>query len=67
MPEPHQSNRETCGSELARESGVSDNINVDCYAVFASKLAPTGVSFDWRVSGTGALKKVLQMLTVYHL
>ena len=67
MPEPHQSSRETCGSELARESGMSDNINVDCYAVFASKLAPTGGSFDWRGSGTGALKKVLQMLTVYHL
>ncbi|SFB33185.1 hypothetical protein SAMN03159488_03079 [Pseudomonas sp. NFIX10] len=46
MPEPRQSSRETCGSELARESGVTDNINVDCYAVFASKLAPTGISFD---------------------
>jgi len=57
MPEPLQSSRETCGSELARESGVPDNINVDCYAVFASKLAPTGISFDWQVSGTGALKR----------
>ncbi|MGX1171694.1 hypothetical protein AB7M32_000419 [Pseudomonas sp. R151218B TE3479] len=46
MPEPRQSSRETCGSELARESGVPDNIDVDCYAVFASKLAPTGGSFD---------------------
>ncbi|MNR58717.1 hypothetical protein D3C85_1797850 [compost metagenome] len=33
--------REACRSELARESGVSSNINVDCDAVFASKLAPT--------------------------
>ncbi len=57
MPEPLQSSRETCGSEFARESGVPDNINVDCYAVFASKLAPTGISFDWQVSGAGALKR----------
>lgn len=46
MPEPRQSSRETCGSELARENRVADNINVDCYAVFASKLAPSGISFD---------------------
>ncbi len=30
-----------CGSELARESGLSFNINVDWSAAFASKLAPT--------------------------
>ncbi|RON19259.1 hypothetical protein BK662_03190 [Pseudomonas frederiksbergensis] len=30
-----------CGSGLARESGVSGNINVGCVAAFASKPAPT--------------------------
>jgi hypothetical protein len=28
----------TCGSEPARENGMSGNIDVDCYAAFASKL-----------------------------
>ena len=37
-----QLSRATCGSGLARESGVSGDINVDCTAVFASKPAPTG-------------------------
>ncbi|HWT67949.1 MAG TPA: hypothetical protein VN214_02425 [Pseudomonas sp.] len=32
-----------CGSGLARESGRSVDINVECAAVFASKPAPTGV------------------------
>ncbi|PPK39674.1 hypothetical protein CD175_09320 [Pseudomonas laurylsulfatiphila] len=31
-----------CGSEPARESGVSVAILGDCQAVFASRLAPTG-------------------------
>jgi hypothetical protein len=30
-----------CGSELARDSGVSDNKNVECQTAIASKLAPT--------------------------
>ncbi|NTZ94911.1 hypothetical protein FCH79_06185 [Pseudomonas koreensis] len=34
-----------CGSELARESGISGNIRVECYKAFASKLAPTGIGF----------------------
>jgi hypothetical protein len=34
-----------CGSEPARESGGSVDINVECQSVFASKLAPTG--FAW--------------------
>ena len=34
----------SCGSELARDSGVSANINVECGAVIASKLAPTGIA-----------------------
>ena len=33
-----------CESGLARESGVSGDINIDCAAVFASKPAPTGFS-----------------------
>jgi hypothetical protein len=32
-----------CGSEPARESGLSGDDNVDCAAAFASKLAPTGI------------------------
>ncbi|MCY1263957.1 hypothetical protein PSJE_21710 [Pseudomonas jessenii] len=35
---------QTCGSELARDSGGSVNINVECIAAIASKLAPTGVT-----------------------
>jgi len=34
---------QTCGSELARDSGGSANINAECIAAIASKLAPTGV------------------------
>jgi hypothetical protein len=32
----------TCGSELAHDEGVSVDINIDCDAAIASKLAPTG-------------------------
>jgi hypothetical protein len=39
VPDVMQSN---CGSELARESGVSVGKGVEGEAVFASKLAPTG-------------------------
>jgi len=35
-------NTEHCGSELARESGGSAGKDVECAAVFASRLAPTG-------------------------
>jgi hypothetical protein len=34
--------RRPCRSELARESGVSVNIDVESDGPFASKLAPTG-------------------------
>ncbi|MCP1497377.1 hypothetical protein J2Y86_002084 [Pseudomonas migulae] len=37
----YQANPETCGSGLARESGVSVDIKVDWSTAFASKLAPT--------------------------
>ncbi|MGP6460025.1 hypothetical protein [Pseudomonas parakoreensis] len=33
-----------CGSELARESGVSININAESAAAIAGKPAPTGIS-----------------------
>ncbi|PWE38926.1 hypothetical protein C9I50_20505 [Pseudomonas prosekii] len=33
---------EPCGSELARDSGMTDNINSECDGPIASKLAPTG-------------------------
>jgi hypothetical protein len=32
----------TCGSELARDGGLSGNAGVDYAIVIASKLAPTG-------------------------
>ncbi|RON73884.1 hypothetical protein BK675_17430 [Pseudomonas fluorescens] len=35
--------RDHCGSELARESAVSGDDDVDCAAAFASRLAPTGI------------------------
>ncbi|EUB84256.1 hypothetical protein [Pseudomonas sp. GM30] len=38
----------TCGSELARESGVSSTRSAECETAFASKLAPT-VSAVWRL------------------
>ncbi|TBN48408.1 hypothetical protein EYC95_07905 [Pseudomonas sp. BGI-2] len=31
-----------CGSGLARDSGVTVNLVVECYSAFASKPAPTG-------------------------
>ncbi len=37
-----------CGSELARDSGVSVTINGNCPTVIASKLAPTGFISDLR-------------------
>jgi hypothetical protein len=36
----------TCGSELARDSVVTVDIDVECQAVIASKLAPTGFVAD---------------------
>ncbi|OXR30077.1 hypothetical protein PSJE_25275 [Pseudomonas jessenii] len=32
---------QNCGSELARDSGGSASISVECAGLFASKLAPT--------------------------
>ena len=31
----------TCGSELAREGGLTVNTCIDCHTAIASKLAPT--------------------------
>jgi hypothetical protein len=39
----HQFRVIQCGSGLARESGVSGDININCAAVFAGKPAPTGI------------------------
>ena len=33
-----------CGSELARDSGVTVNEDIEGQAVIASKLAPTGIT-----------------------
>ncbi|SEE60199.1 hypothetical protein SAMN04490188_4647 [Pseudomonas kilonensis] len=44
----HQSGdhrKSPCGSELAREGARSACLNIECTAVFASKLAPTR---EWR-------------------
>ena len=46
----------TCRSELARDSGGSANMDTECIAAFASKLAPTGV--------TGALRFLLLAATL---
>jgi hypothetical protein len=40
-----------CGSELARDGGVSDIKDVECMAAIAGKPAPTGFSIDLQVSG----------------
>ncbi len=39
----------TCGSELARESGVSGTVDVECADAFASKLAPTGFCGGFKI------------------
>jgi hypothetical protein len=39
---PTNRNRIPCGSGLARDSGLSASINVECPTVIASRLAPTG-------------------------
>ena len=44
----------TCGSELARESGVSVTRTVECETAFASKLTPT-VSAVWRLFVLGMM------------
>jgi len=36
-----------CGSELARDGGITSNIDVCCYTAIASKLAPTGLCADY--------------------
>ncbi len=41
-----KSSRETLRSELARESGISHDINVDCTAAFAGKPAPTELALN---------------------
>jgi len=37
-----------CGSELAREGVRSDNVDVECTGLFASKLATTGEGGELR-------------------
>jgi len=44
-----------CGSEPARDSGGSVNINVDCAGVIASRLAPTGYAVLMRFLLIGAV------------
>ncbi|KAB0506084.1 hypothetical protein F7R14_08240 [Pseudomonas lini] len=43
MSNTGQSKCRTCGSGLARESGLTFNANVDCQSAFASKPAPTWI------------------------
>jgi hypothetical protein len=35
-----------CGSELARDGAVTVDVTVECQAVIASKLAPTGFVYQ---------------------
>jgi hypothetical protein len=44
-----------CGSEPARDSGVSVSINVDCMAAIASRLTPTGYAAVLRFLLIGAV------------
>ncbi|MBD0702216.1 hypothetical protein CF597_04205 [Pseudomonas sp. PSB1] len=56
----------SCGSELARDSGVSACINAECTAVIASKLAPTldlQRSRNHQVIGAG-LNKVMSLYSL---
>nr|WP_253401439.1 hypothetical protein [Pseudomonas migulae] len=46
---------QNCGSEPARDSGVSVSINVDCMAAIASRLAPTGYAAVLRFLLIGAV------------
>jgi hypothetical protein len=46
--------RITCGSELARDSGGSVNIYIDCHGAIASTLAPTGFVVAMRFLLLGA-------------
>ena len=41
LPTPFPRTLSPCGSELARDSDLSANINIECYGPIASKLAPT--------------------------
>ncbi len=41
-----QSPRNQCGSELARDSVSTADINANCPTAFASKLAPTEIVHD---------------------
>ena len=51
-----------CGSELARDSGITVNTDVECDGLFASKLAPTfgfGKPYMKRLLGACALLSLL--------
>ncbi|OOG80234.1 hypothetical protein B0E42_27500 [Pseudomonas sp. A25(2017)] len=45
-----RSDMDPCGSEPARDSGVSGNVSIGCYAAIASRLAPTGDSEGWKIA-----------------
>ncbi len=52
--------RNPVGAELARESGISGDINVDCTAAFAGKPAPTELRLtDWHCGKPGSYEKRL--------
>ncbi|TKJ88527.1 hypothetical protein PkoCFBP13504_00765 [Pseudomonas koreensis] len=38
-----------CGSELAREGVRSDNVDVECTGLIASRLNPKGICGGWRI------------------
>ncbi|MVV49405.1 hypothetical protein EJA72_14330 [Pseudomonas sp. PB120] len=51
MPASDQTPIKNCGSEPARDDGVSVNESVDCQSAIASRLAPTLVFPHWFCSG----------------
>ncbi|QHD01480.1 hypothetical protein PspS04_14425 [Pseudomonas sp. S04] len=52
--------KKTCGSELARDSGVSVNSNVECDSVIAGKPAPTGIGDSYRVRAISSFMTSLE-------
>ncbi|WP_415763696.1 hypothetical protein [Pseudomonas sp. CP4] len=56
--------RSKCGSGLARESGGPGNEDVECEAVFASRLAPTGLCGDLESHENPALR--FSLITTRH-
>ncbi|AWM93494.1 hypothetical protein DJ564_23255 [Pseudomonas sp. 31-12] len=51
-----------CGSELARDDGMTANINVECHGPIASKLAPTGMGVEHGIMCSSPARPICQFL-----